>query len=63
MAQVTTIALMGGMLFFVLLFKDSFSGGIAKFMDQVAPSSSDLVIPDPIDAGKASDAAESAQDD
>ncbi len=63
MAQVTTIALMGGMLIFVLLFKDSFSGGIAKFMNQVAPASSDLVVPDPIDAGPAADVAKEGQDD
>ena len=55
MAQVTTIVLMGGMLAFVLLFKDSFSSGIANFMNRVAPATSDLVVPDPQDAADASE--------
>ena len=41
-----TLVLMGGMLFFVLLFKDAFSDGIANFVNQVAPTTSDLQIPD-----------------
>lgn len=63
MAQITTIALMGGMLVFVILFKDSFSSGIANFMDQVAPASSDLQVPSPTDAKDASTNEESGQDD
>ena len=51
--QITTIALMGAMLFFVILFKDSFSGGIARFVSQVAPPSDDLEVPD---SGPAEDA-------
>ena len=55
MTQVTTVLLMGGILAFIFLFKESFSSGIATFMDRVAPASSDLQVPEPQDAVDASD--------
>jgi hypothetical protein len=58
-----TIVLMGGLLAFVLVFKGAFSSGIANFMSQVTPASSDLEIPAPEGTGDGSRPPQGSQDD